>query len=89
MPLNRPRKPYVTTCFLYVNFYGQSEIVGLRKELNNFFLCKFDGVYFNVIVDQLQYNSHQMESNVHQVCTTGTDGDTQELRAEGRRGAER
>ncbi|KAL9695317.1 hypothetical protein quinque_014602 [Culex quinquefasciatus] len=69
IPLHRPRKPNVTTCFLYVNFYAlmyfSAEIVGLRKELDSYFLSKFDGVYFNAIVDQLRYDYVQMESTMH------------------------
>lgn len=69
LPLTRPRKPNVQTSFLYINFYSLvyfcAETVGLRKELDSFFLSKFDGVYFNAIVDQLRYDNTQFESTMH------------------------
>nr|XP_029712871.1 uncharacterized protein LOC109402266 [Aedes albopictus] len=58
IPLQRPRKPNVTTSFRYTNFYAMmyfnAETVGLRKQLASTFLCKFDGVYFNNVVDALR-----------------------------------
>ncbi|XP_055616224.1 uncharacterized protein LOC129762203 [Toxorhynchites rutilus septentrionalis] len=68
LPLQRPRKPNVQTCFLYLHFYAMiyfcAEVVGLRKELDSFFLCKFDGVYFNGIVDQLRHDFATRESTM-------------------------
>lgn len=71
IPLQRPRKPNVTTSFVYTNFYAlmyfNAETAGMRQELDNTFLCKFDGVYFNLIVDHLRYDTALLASKLESI----------------------
>lgn len=72
LPLHRPRKLNVRTCFVYLHFYAQfyfcAETVGLRTHLDSYFLCKFDGVYFNTIVESLRYDPETIESTLKPVA---------------------
>ncbi|XP_021694897.1 uncharacterized protein LOC5566361 [Aedes aegypti] len=71
IPLKGPRKPNVTASFLYTNFYSQmyfsAETVGLMQEVDSTFLCKFDGVYFNHIVDGLRNDPHRLASKLEPI----------------------
>ncbi|XP_055600117.1 uncharacterized protein LOC129749193 isoform X2 [Uranotaenia lowii] len=68
LPLLRPRMNNLKVCHIYNGFYAQlyfcAETVGLRKELDSYFLSKFDGVYFNAIVDQLRYDYSKVEETL-------------------------